>query len=72
MEPIAYIISLFYSILAYAYFLAARHAFDLQPMQVREGLRAGGRETSGPQPRGPCSLASTHSSIAPCHVSPCP
>ena len=34
MEPIAYIISLFYSLVAYSYFLLSRgNVFDLGPMQ---------------------------------------
>jgi len=33
MEPIAYIISLFYSLLAYVYFLFTRHTFDLHPIR---------------------------------------
>lgn len=33
MEPIAYIISLFYSIVAYTYFLFTRDAFDLGPFR---------------------------------------
>jgi hypothetical protein len=31
MEPIAYIISLFYSIVGWLYFMFMRHAFDLEP-----------------------------------------
>lgn len=50
MEPIAYMISLFYSLLAYTYFLATRGAvFDLQPFKdywferLKVRVSAGGR-----------------------------